>query len=144
MTVTDEMAGTPNSRVHWEIRILYNLHVSFTPIKEFYLFYHSKLQPQDFSPTVNQLMLNVCLILLEDSFFLCIKSVMQKEKLSLTAGKMGIKYRYNSEALHCAFQTNSSSDNQQWTCNGTDKTELLHNTAQLHCFVRFAFCSRKN
>lgn len=59
MTVTDDMAGTPNSRVHGEIRILCNLHVSFTPIKEFYLFYHSKFQPQDLSPTVNQLMLNL-------------------------------------------------------------------------------------
>jgi len=38
-----------------------------------------------------EIMLNVCLILLEDSCFLCIKTVMQKEKLSLTAGKMGIK-----------------------------------------------------
>lgn len=53
------------------------------------------------SHSEQELMLNVCLILLEDSCFLCIKTVMHKEKLSLTAGKMGIKYRYNSEALLC-------------------------------------------
>lgn len=50
MTVTDDMAGTPNSRVQRERRILYNLHVSFTPIKEFYFFYHSKLQAETSVP----------------------------------------------------------------------------------------------